>query len=141
MAKLIIRDAFPPELNGEYDITLENGFTKAEYFLMKKHVDVVVDQFRIGSPVDANVLTAWGLVMLRRAGKEHLFPAYMETTDAQTVWQFDEKEVGEDPAVPPVSEPAAGSAPNARSNISGSGTENGLGSSPETIRPLIGDQS
>jgi hypothetical protein len=132
MAKLIIKNTDHPDLNGEYDIDLAGGFTKAEYFVMKKHVDVVVGDMVPGAKIDQNVMTGWGLVALRRAGKEHLFPLYMDTTDEQTEWSFDEAEVED--AGPPASKTGSDE------SSSGLSTRNGSESSLETTPLPIGDR-
>jgi hypothetical protein len=100
MAKLTINASGNPQLDGEYEIDLTAGFTKAEYHLMKKNVGVVVGDMLPGKEIDMNVMTAFALVALRRANKEHLFPLYMETTEEQTNWEFNEDEAGEDDALP-----------------------------------------
>lgn len=131
MARLTIRNTDNPDLNGEYDMDLAAGFTKAEYFVMKKHVDVVVGDMAPGAKIDQNVMTAWGLVALRRAGKEHLFPLFMDTRDDQTEWSFDEAEVED--SNPPAQETGS------ETHSSGLSTSNGSESSPETTPLRIGD--
>jgi hypothetical protein len=134
MAKLVIRNTHP-NLDGEYDLDLAGGFTKAEYHIMKKNVGVTVNDMMPGSGIDMNVMTAWGLVALRRAGKEHLFPAFMDTTDDQTNWEFDEDEVEEDAAVPTMSGSDDAAKPNEPSEPSGSNT-NGASDARLEIIPL-----
>lgn len=147
MAKLTISNTHP-QLDGEYELDLANaGFTKTEYHLMKKNVGVVVGDLMPGSPVDMNVMTAFALVMLRRAGKEHLFSAYMETTDEQAVWDFG-NEVGEDDALPPVL-PQAKPPENGQGDVvelsagsksSGPNTSASSDDSQATRLPLTGSQ-
>jgi len=108
VAKLII-NAGHSGLDGEYELDSKNGgfnFTKAEWYLMKKNVGVVVGDFAPGQPMDVSVMTALGLVLLRRAGKETLFDAFMETTDSETTWEWDSSEVVE---VPDAVDPPIGS--------------------------------
>lgn len=137
MAKLTIKDTPFSELNGEYELDLAGGYTKMEYFIMKKHVGVVIGDMAPGSAIDANVMTAWGLVVLKRAGKEHLFRPFMETTDAQTEWDFAEEEA-EDDALPPAIEPVSGAGSSSSGEPSGSSTNGDSAGSPETIPARIG---
>lgn len=148
MAKLTIRGTHP-QLDGEYELDLtNNSFTKAEYYLMKKNVGVVVGDMQAGMPIDMNLLTAWGLVALRRAGKEHLFPVYMDTTEEQAQWEFPEDEVAEDDALPPASpQPKpTGSGPgdvvtlHERNEPSGPSTSSGSDDSQEIPPQAIGSQ-
>jgi hypothetical protein len=137
MAKLTIRNTHP-NLDGDYELELANGFTKTEYFIMQKHVGVLADDMLPGSRINVNVMTAWGLVAIRRAGKEHLFPLYMDTDDTQTAWEFDEEEAGEDPAVPTMSGSGEPVEPNVRSESSGPSTNGGSDVSLAVIPPAIG---
>jgi hypothetical protein len=138
MAKLTIKDTPSPELNGEYELDLAAGFTKAEYFIMKKHVGVVLGDMAVGLPIDANVMTAWGLVVLKRAGKEHLFPYFMETNDEQAGWDFTKEEAGEDDALPPVSALVEDEKPNVPSESSGPNTNGDSEDSLAMIPPPTG---
>lgn len=123
MAKLVIRNTHP-NLDGVYEFDPVAGFNKTEWYLMKKHVGVVVDDMMPGKPVDMNVMTAWGLVVLHRAGKDHLFPAYMNTNDDQAKWEFDEDEVA-DESVPTLSGSGESGTPPELSEPSGPSTNGG----------------
>ena len=121
MATLTISSTHP-NLDGTYELELAGGFTKAEYYVMKKNVGVTVSDMLPGSGIDMNVMTAWGLVALRRAGKEYLFSTFMDTTDEQTTWEFDEDEVEEDAALPTMSGSDDAAKPNEPSGSSGPNT-------------------
>jgi hypothetical protein len=122
MAKLTITGTVP-QLDGEYELDLSAGFTKQEYFLMKQKVGVVAGDLAPGAPIDMNVLTAFGIVVLARNDLSAYLPMFMETTDTQTDWDFDEAEVGEDDALPPPSAPAATEDSVGSSTISGGSSE------------------
>jgi hypothetical protein len=134
MAKLTISSTHP-NLDGTYELELAGGFTKAEYYMMKKNVGVTVNDMMPGSGIDMNVMTAWGLVAIRRAGKEHLFAAFMDTTDEQTTWDFDEDEVEEDAALPTMSGSDDAAKPNEPSGSSGPST-NGASDVSLEIHPV-----
>jgi hypothetical protein len=136
MAKLTIKDT--PGLDGEYEIDLTAGFTKAEYYLMKKRVGVVIGDLTPGSPIDMNVMTAFGLVLLERAGKGHLAEVFMQTTDAQTDWDWEDAEVTEDDALPPASESGSVTRPSLESESSGASTNGSSDDSQERIPGPIG---
>jgi hypothetical protein len=122
MAKLTITGTVP-QLDGEYELDLTAGFTKREYYLMKQKVGVVAGDLAPGSPIDMNILTAFGIVVLERNGLSAYLPMFMETTDNQTDWDFDDAEAGEDDALPPPSEPAATDDSSGSSTTSGESIE------------------
>jgi hypothetical protein len=128
MAKLTIQGTVP-QLDGEYELDLAAGFTKHEYFLMKQKVGVVAGDLAPGAPIDMNVLTAFGIVTLERHGLAAYIPAFMETTDVQTDWDFDEAEASEDDALPPSNEP------DANYGSAGSSTSSGESSEPSGASP------
>ncbi len=137
MAKLTIRDTHP-NLDGDYDLDLASGFTKAEYYIMQKNVGVLADDMMPGSRINMNVMTAWGLVAIRRAGKEHLFPVYMDTNDNQTAWEFDDEEAGEDEQLPTLSGSSEPGKPSGPSEPSGPNTNGASDGSPEILPLAIG---
>lgn len=139
MAKLKIKETGNAHLDGEYELDFARGYTKTEYFLMKSKVGIVIDDLQPGSRVDANVLTAWGIVALHRAQKDHLIPAFMETDDSQTDWDFDTAEVEDKgDGRPPESSVSETSSENGSSGVT---TRDDSVASPETPRLLTGVQS
>lgn len=143
MAKLTIT-AGNPRLDGEYEIDLSGGFnfTKNEWFMIHKRVGVTIENFRSGAPIDMNTITALGLIMLQRAGKEELFDAFMETNDAQTSWEWETAEAGEeDAATSPLTQQTSNgfdADENSRSDGSGPSTNELSDISPGVILGATG---
>jgi hypothetical protein len=138
MAKLVIRDTHP-NLDGEYEYDLSDGFNGDEWYLMKKHVGVVTADVLPGAPLDMNVLNGFGLVFLHRAGKDHLFPAFMAAKDAQKVWDM-EDEATEDETVPTMSGSADSGTPPEQSEPSGPSTNGGSDATLEIVPLATGSQ-
>jgi hypothetical protein len=144
MAKLVINSG-NRFLDGEYELDLSEGFkfTKTEWFLMKRRVGVVTEDLRPGSPLDMSVKTALGLVALHRAGKEHLFDTFMDTTDDQTVWEWGDDEVmdtgqeGEE-SLPPKTGSESPVSESTKNESSGPSTDSDSESSQAATPPATG---
>lgn len=134
-----------PRLDGEYELDLSKGFnfTKKEWYEIKRRVGVTVSDMEPGAPLDMSVMTALGIIALGRYGKGHLVDLFMETTDEQTDWDWDDSEVEEveDESLPLKTVSEGSAAVSETNGSSGSDTKQSSGGSPETSQVPTGEQT